>query len=155
MGLARFRVRSDLREPKTFACDRNGSLGKAVTALQSLAFEGGLRFHSLDDNVFFEPRGFWVRAGAKAHFALEGRRDVDVVLSLANGGRENWVEVEQTEKVLQFSLRPFETKRVQVSFENDLAYHDGDLGCRLSSCRARSSQGRPPPIGCLLDRPRL
>ncbi len=121
VGLARFRVRSGSASPSLRLRPERLS-GKAVTALQSLAFEGGLRFHSLDDNVFFEPRGFWVRAGAKAHFALEGRRDVDVVLSLANGGRENWVEVEQTEKVLQFSLRPFETKRVQVSFENDLAY---------------------------------
>ena len=120
VGLARFRVRrtaasADLRlRPERL-------FGKSVTALQSLAFENGLRLHSLDDNVFFEPRGFWVQAGAKAHFVLEDGRDGEVVLSLANGGRENWVEVEQPERVLQFSLRPFETKRVHVSLENNLA----------------------------------
>jgi len=121
VGLARFRVHSDAASPN-LGLRPERLFGKGVTALQSLALESGLRLHALDENVFFEPRGFWIRAGAKAHFVLEGRRDVEVVLSLANGGRENWVEVEQPKRMLQFSLRPFETKRIQALFENDLAY---------------------------------
>ncbi len=120
VGLARFHVRSGAAG-LNFRLRPERLFGKAATALKSLALERGLRLHSLDDNVFFEPRGFWVRAGARAHFVLEDRRDVEVFLSLANGGRENWVELEQPDKVLQFSLRPFETKRVQVSLEDGLA----------------------------------
>ena len=126
VGLASFSVRSGVDRPNLRLRPQRLSR-KAVTALQSLALDGGYRLHSLDENVFFEPRGFWVRAGTTARLVLEEKekrengREVEAVLSLANGGSENWVEVELPDKVLQFSLRPFETKRIQVSIEKHLA----------------------------------
>lgn len=121
VGLARFHVRSFVPSPELHL--RPASLdGDFVTARQSLELAGGLRLHSLDDNVFYEPRGFWIRSGARADFVLEDEIAGEAVLSLANGGRENWIEIQQPEGSLQFSLRPFETKRLQVPLADKLGF---------------------------------
>ena len=44
-----------------------------------------------------------------------------VVGAFLLNARRPRVEVEQPKRVLRFSLRPFETKRVHVSLENNLA----------------------------------
>jgi hypothetical protein len=121
VGLARFHVRSVVASPELHL--RPASLdGDFVTARQSIELAGGLRLHSLDDNVFFEPRGFWIRSGARARFVLEDEIAGEAILSLANGGRENWIEVQQPERSFQFSLRPFQTKRLQVPLAEKLGF---------------------------------
>jgi hypothetical protein len=91
----------------------------SATARQSISLRAGTRLHSLDDNAFAEPRGFWVKGASRARFALEGRGPV--ALSLANGARENWVEVLYGGEKLRFSLRPRATKRLTVPVEEGTA----------------------------------
>jgi len=113
VGFSRFHVRSEESIPNLHL--RAVRLeADFVTAFQSLQFLSGLRLHSLDDNVFYEPSGFWVRAGSQARFALEQELSPHTVLSLVNGGKENWITVQQSEGVVRFPLRPFEAKRLQI-----------------------------------------
>jgi hypothetical protein len=119
INLAHFRVRRKDASPELSI--RVSSLpGASPTAEQSLELPNGARLHSLDDNVFIEPQGFWVRAGTRAQFVLEDGRGNETVLSLANGGQENWIVVQQPHDRLRFSLRPWESKRLRLRLANGL-----------------------------------
>ena len=112
-GLSRFTVRAENSPPQLRL--RVVHLEEDfVTAFRSLRLPDGLKLHALDDNVYFEPSGFWVRALDQARFALEQQPARTTVLSLANGGVENWIAVQQPDELVQFSLRPFETKRLEI-----------------------------------------
>ena len=112
-GLSRFTVRA-VNSPPDLRLRVIHLEEDFVTAFRSLRLPDGLKLHALDDNVYFEPSGFWVRAFDQARFALEQRPARTTVLSLANGGVENWIAVQQPDEFVQFSLRPFETKRLEI-----------------------------------------
>ena len=113
VGLSRFNVRADSPPPdlrlRVVRLEED-----FVTAVRSVGLANGLKLHALDDNVFVEPAGFWVRASSRARFALEHQPTPTTVLSLANGGVENWVAVQEPGDFVQFSLRPFEAKRLEI-----------------------------------------
>jgi len=82
-----------------------------------------LRLHSLDENAFLEPTGFWVRGRSTAILVTEAENAVRLTLSFRNAGENNWVEfdhLEQSERKeqgggrLRFPLRPWEEKRVET-----------------------------------------
>jgi hypothetical protein len=112
-GLSRFNVRAE-SAPAGLRLRVGHLEGDFVTAFRSLRLPSGLKLHALDDNVFFEPSGFWVRAFDRARFALEQRSTRTTVLSLANGGTANWIAVQQPDEFVQFSLGPFEAKRLEI-----------------------------------------
>jgi hypothetical protein len=80
----------------------------------------GLRLHSLDDNVFFEPAGFWVRGRSTARFLLETEVGSRLVFSLRNAGESNWVEFESAATRVRFALRPWEQRRLETAVEPGL-----------------------------------
>ncbi len=85
----------------------------------SLVFPGDQRVHSFDDGAYLDRRGFWVKRGARAAFALESTTGDE--LELSNGGSENWVRVETETDTKRFHLGPWEKKRVHVDIEDGLA----------------------------------
>ena len=112
-GLSRFRVRAG-KTPRDLRLRAVRLEDDFVTALQSLRLPNGLRMHALDDNAFFEPSGFWVQASQRARFALEQASARTTILSLANGGVKNWISVRYLDEFVQFSLRPFEARRLEI-----------------------------------------
>jgi len=120
VGLSRFNVRADSPPPdlrlRVVRLEED-----FVTAFRSLRLANGLKLHALDDNVFVEPAGFWVRASSRARFALEQQFTPTTVLSLTNGGVENWVAVQEPGDFVQFSLRPFEAKRLEIPLPDGLS----------------------------------
>ena len=42
-----------------------------AVALQSLRSPSGARLHALDDEVYLDPSGFWVKGASRARFVLE------------------------------------------------------------------------------------
>jgi hypothetical protein len=79
----------------------------------------GVRLHSLDDHAYLDPKGYWVRAGERSRFVIEGDCSDPCSLLLANGGRENWVEVAVRETNHRFSLGPWERRQVAVATDDD------------------------------------
>jgi hypothetical protein len=119
VGLSRFNVRAHSPPPDLHL--RVVRLEEDfVTAHRSLGLANGLKIHALDDNVFVEPAGFWVRASSRARFALEQQLTPSTVLSLANGGVENWVAVQEPDDFVRFSLRPFEARRLEIPLPDGL-----------------------------------
>jgi hypothetical protein len=120
VALARFHLRTEAAESEVRL--RPSRLGSSpITAERSLGLASGVRIHSLDDKAFLERKGFWVRAGAVARFVLEREGDGACRISLANGGRDNWVEVAQEEEAHEFSLRPWETKGLEVHLKEGIS----------------------------------
>ena len=120
VALGRFRVR--LRRFKDSGPPRvhwDELFELRPVANRSLVFPGDQRVHSFDDGAYLDRRGFWVKRGARAAFALESTTGDE--LELSNGGSENWVRVETETDTKRFRLGPWEKKRVRVAIEDGLA----------------------------------
>ncbi len=120
VALGRFRVRLRRFEdggPPRVHWDE--LFGPRPVVNRSLVFPGDERVHSFDDGAYLDRRGFWVKRGARAAFALESTTGDE--LELSNGGSENWVRVETGSDSRRFRLRAWEKKRVRVAIEEGLA----------------------------------
>jgi hypothetical protein len=118
VALGRFRVRAfslagaprlRMREP----------LPALAEAQRTVALAPGSRLHGLDDEVYLDPGGFWVRKSSRASFALEiaAPDRTPPPLSLRNGGVENRVEIAGPRNTTDFPLRPWEVREVLVEGE--------------------------------------
>lgn len=119
VNLTRFRVRANT----PLSSLRIGVVkleASPVHAKRSLLLASGVRLHSLDDNAYLDLRGYWVRAGLKARFVVEGRGPT--VLSLANGAQENWVEAVTDQETLRFALRPRAAKRLTLPLAEGITF---------------------------------
>ncbi len=119
VALGRFRVR--LRSFKDGGPPRvhwDELFEPRPVANRTLVFAGDQRLHSFDDGAYLDHRGFWVKRGARAAFALESA--TGDVLELSNGGSENWVRVETETDSRHFRLGPWEKKRVRIAIEDGL-----------------------------------
>jgi hypothetical protein len=76
-----------------------------------LIVPGRRRLHGLDDEAYLDPKGFWVKRGARAGFALEPGGDIQ----LANGGRDNTVLVHTTSGTERLELAPWARTVVSLS----------------------------------------
>jgi len=81
-------------------------------ALRSLSLGEGVRLHVLDDDTFYEPGGFWVRARARAELALESDGEGRVSWLLTNGSAENWIDLTHTAGRFRFQLLPREERAI-------------------------------------------
>jgi hypothetical protein len=108
----------------------------------------------LDDNVYLDPKGCWVRAGARARIALEGKKAATHTLSVSNGGKENWVEVVHGERRNRFSLQPWETRRLELPLKDGFAVLsvESSEGFRPSDFDPSSNDHRE--LGVFLSSPR-
>jgi hypothetical protein len=87
--------------------------GSADVAV-ALADYGGRRVYFLDDGVFVETDGFWVRGGRATSFVVDGTAG-PVALDLANGGSPNDVVVRTTAGEERVPLEPFASRRIVVA----------------------------------------
>jgi len=119
LSLARFFLRSANTETEwTLVADELA--GSEDVALRTFASVSGLRLHSLDENIYLDPAGYWVRAGDRAEFVIEGDCRGTCLLTVANGGQENRVEITYRETIHNFSLGPWERRRVEVTADDDM-----------------------------------
>ena len=63
----------------------------------------GRRLHGLDDDAYLDPKGFWVKSGRRARFALEPGGE----LELSNGGLANTVLVHTATGTERIELAPW------------------------------------------------
>lgn len=70
----------------------------------------------LDDNVFVESEGFWIRGQSRTSLAIAGPGGQPVSLGLTNGGASNQVTVSVAgAPELTFALAPGETREVPLT----------------------------------------
>jgi hypothetical protein len=119
LRLARFFVRST-GEVKGLTLVPEELPGEHEVAQRTFSPLPGVRLHCLDDHAYLDPKGYWVRAGERSRFAIEGDCRGRCSLLLANGGRENWVEVAAREASHRFRLEPWERRQVEVAMNGDV-----------------------------------
>ena len=153
LTLNRFHIRSSMPDVELKLVARDVRVSEH-RALGSLRLASGARLHVLDDNVYLDPKGCWIRAGARARIALEDKKTSTLTLSVSNGGEENWVEVVHGERKHRFSLRPWVARRLELSLDEGTAFltvTSGD-GFRPSDLDPASSDQRQ--LGVFLSSPR-
>ncbi len=144
LRLARFFVRMTSAETELKLVPRK-LLRSDEVARRTFGPHPGLRLHSLDDHAYLDPKGYWVRAGERAQFVIEGDCSRACSLMLANGGRDNWVEVSYHETVHRFTLGPWDRRQVAVATDDDLLPLSvtSTSGFRPSELDAATSDSRP------------
>jgi hypothetical protein len=117
--------------------------------------DSGIDVHALDDLAYLDPKGFWIRAGAKARFALEGAKGRPGRVALANGGQENWVVIEYDGQASKFLLRPWEKRTLELPLKEGVLLFSvtSTSGFRPSELDSSSSDRRM--LGVLLTSARL
>jgi hypothetical protein len=154
VALAHFHVRSE--SPRTGLRLRARSVGPSpFVADRSFRLDSGVNVHALDDHAYLDPKGFWVRAGAEAHFALESDDRQSCRLALANGGRDNWVEIDYGGQARGFTLRPWERRTLEIPLEEGVLLFSvtSTSGFRPSDLDSGSSDRRM--LGVFLTSARL
>jgi hypothetical protein len=154
VALARFHLRGDSR--RTGLRLRAQKVGPSpFVARRSLRLDSGVNVHALDDRVYLDPKGFWVHAGGEARFALEGEEGTTGRLALANGGRENWVEIDYGGGETGFTLGPWEKRTLEIPLERGIVLFSvtSRSGFRPSDIDPGSTDSRA--LGVFLTSPRL
>ncbi len=121
VGLAQFHLRARaLLGPVRVRLVR--PLPTLAEALQSLRSPSGARLHALDDEVYLDPSGFWVKGASRARFVLEtpNRCAKGCALQLEGGGIDNWVTVTTESGSDRLRLRAREKKIVPIRPETAL-----------------------------------
>jgi hypothetical protein len=149
VALAHFHIRSKTPRAQLRLRARRLSLSPIV-ADRSLRLDHGVDVHALDDHAYLDPKGFWIRGGEKAEFALETSGGSPGQIVLANGGRENWVVVEYHGQANQFLLRPWARRTLGLPMNGEvlLLSVTSRSGFRPSELDSSSNDGRM--LGVLL-----
>ena len=117
VALARFRLRArQLFEPPRLVLlePRPASLG-GLQAYATLSSDG-LRLHALDEDVYSDVAGFWIRTASRASFAIEVDSPLprEVLLGIANGGLANGVRLDSDAVRESFRLAPWEQRELRL-----------------------------------------
>jgi hypothetical protein len=126
-----------------------------VIADRSLNLGTGVRVHALDDQAYLDPKGFWTRAGAEAHFALEGDSGTTGRLDLVNGGLENWIEIEYRGQGSKFSLRPWEKRTLNLPLEKGILLFSVSSASGFRPADLDSTSKDTRMLGVFLTSPRF
>jgi hypothetical protein len=114
-------------------------------AFSTLSSEG-LRLHALDEDVYSDPAGFWIRKASRASFAIEiDSSDArEVRLRIANGGVPNRVRVDSGTVQETFPLEPWEKRDFRVPLDSRVETFavESESGFRPSALDPGSSDGR-------------
>jgi len=118
LGRFRLRARNLFEPPRLFLLEPRPASLEGLVALATLPAEG-LRVHALDDEVYPDPSGFWIRKGSRASFAIEvespSRRRARI--RIANGGVANLVTVDSDTGKESFRLDPWEERDVDLRLD--------------------------------------
>lgn len=118
LGRFRLRARNLFEPPRLFLVEPRPSALEALSTIPA----AGLRLHSLDDEVYPDPAGFWVRKASRASFAIEleapGIREVRI--RIANGGAPNRVAVDSALGKESYRLAPWEEREVRLTLDGPL-----------------------------------
>ncbi len=117
VALGRFRLRASrlFETPRIVLLEPRPASPAGLAAFSTLPFEG-IRLHALDEDVYSEPAGFWIRKASRARFAIEADSpDARVVLlRIANGGVSNSVSLDGDAIRETFPLDPWEEREFRV-----------------------------------------
>ncbi|MGH9335394.1 MAG: hypothetical protein ACRD21_16785, partial [Vicinamibacteria bacterium] len=126
VALARFRLRArgGIDSPRLHLLEPRGS---HIRALATVPMSDEVRLHALEEGVYLDPEGFWVRKAARASFAielLEGEESSGgkSSIAIANGGVQNRVRIDSAHTGENLELAPWEERRVEVVVDGTVAW---------------------------------
>jgi hypothetical protein len=145
LGRFRLRARNLFEPPRLFLLEPRSSSLEGLVALATLPADG-LRLHSLDDEVYLDSAGFWIRKAAAASFAveLEAPGDRETRIRIANGGASNLVSFDSALVKESFRLAPWEEREIGLSMDAFVARFaiESESGFRPSELDPSSRDGR-------------
>ncbi len=142
LGRFRLRARNLFEPPRLFLVEPRASALEALSTIPA----AGLRLHSLDDEVYLDPAGFWIRKASRASFAIEleppGTREARV--RIANGGAPNRVTVDSALLNESYRLAPWEEREFSLTLQGPLVAFAiaSESGFRPSELDPRSRDDR-------------
>jgi hypothetical protein len=118
LGRFRLRARSLFEPPRIFLLE---PLPSKLVALETSP-SPGLRLHALDDEVYPDPSGFWIRRGARAGFALEPRpaSPPEARIRIANGGAPNVLTLDSDAVKETFALAPWQEREIRFPLRGEV-----------------------------------
>jgi hypothetical protein len=118
LGRFRLRARNLFEPPRLFLLEPRPSSIEGLVALATLPAEG-LRLHALDDEVYPDPAGFWIRKASRASFAIEVESpdSREALVRIANGGVSNLVIVDSATVKESFRLDPWEEREIGLPLD--------------------------------------
>jgi len=120
VALGRFQLRAQnlFEPPRIFLIEAREASLDGLVALSTLSAEG-LRLHALDEEVYPDPAGFWIRKSSRASFAIErgSSRTREAMLRIANGGVSNVVTVDSGAVKESFRLDPWKERDIGLTLE--------------------------------------
>jgi hypothetical protein len=121
LGRFRLRARNLFEPPRVFLLEARPSLIEGLEALSTIPATG-LRLHALDDEVYLDLGGFWIRKASRASFAIEveARRTREVRIQITNGGAPNRVSVDSALVNESYRLAPWEEREIRLTLQGPL-----------------------------------
>jgi hypothetical protein len=147
VALGRFRLRATslFETPRIVLLDPRPVSLAGRSAFSTLSSEG-LRLHALDENVYSDPNGFWIRKAARGSFAIEvdSPNAHEALVRIANGGVPNRVSVDSDAVRESFPLDPWEEREFRVPLDSRVESFAvaSESGFRPSALDPRSRDGR-------------
>jgi hypothetical protein len=119
LGRFRLRARNLFEPPRIVLLESRPAWRAGLVALSTLSSEG-LRLHALDEEVYSDPAGFWIRKASRARFAIEAESPDarEVLLRIANGGVSNLVSLNADAVEESFRLEPWEERDVRLPLDS-------------------------------------
>jgi hypothetical protein len=148
LGRFRLRARHVFEPPRIFLVEARPSklTALATISIGSTGSTGNLRLHALDDEVYPDPDGFWVRKGSRASFAIElapaSAREVRI--RIANGGVSNVVSFDSDDVQESVPLAPWEERDVGLPLDGPVEAFgvESESGFRPRALDPRSRDDR-------------
>jgi hypothetical protein len=138
LGRFRLRARRISEPPRLYLVEPGPS---RQLALETVALDG-VRLHALDDQSYPDPRGFWVREGARARFATEVESPApEVRVRIANGGAPNVVSLDAAPFHQTLRLTPWEERELGIPRGPFSVESEGGFRPRNLDPRSRDDRG--------------
>jgi hypothetical protein len=119
LGRFRLRARNLFEPPRLFLFEPRRAVSRSLATVSA----EGVRLHALDDEVYSDAAGFWVRTASRAAFAIEllSEESRGARILVANGGAPNVVTLDGETLQERFELAPWEERELDLPLKARVA----------------------------------
>ncbi len=142
LGRFRLRARNLFEPPRLFLLEPRRAVSRSLATVSA----EGVRLHALDDEVYSDAAGFWIRMASRAAFAIEllSEESRGARILVANGGAPNVVTLDGETLQERFELAPWEERELDLPLKARVAKFEieSESGFRPQSLDPSSRDSR-------------